>query len=91
MELIILYLLLVNALGFLLMLVDKIKAKKNRWRIPERTLMTIAAIGGSVGCLLGMYTFRHKTLHLKFTVGIPVILALQLIAASILIPKIPGA
>lgn len=91
MELLILYLLIVNAAGFLLMLVDKYKAKKNRWRIPERTLIGAAVFGGSIGCLLGMYTVRHKTQHPKFTVGIPVILALQLIAASILIPKIPGA
>lgn len=91
MELLILYLLIINAIGFLLMLVDKYKAKKNRWRIPEKTLMAVAFFGGSIGSLLGMYTVRHKTQHLKFTVGIPVILALQLIAVSILIPKIPGA
>ncbi len=91
MEYVFLYLLIINAAGFTLMLVDKWKAKNNRWRIPERTLMATAALGGSIGCLLGMYTVRHKTQHLKFTVGIPVILALQLIAASILIPKLPGA
>lgn len=91
MKLLILYLLLINAAGFLLMLVDKFKAKKNLWRIPERTLMTVALLGGSIGCLMGMYTVRHKTKHLKFTVGIPVILALQLILASIIIMKIPGA
>lgn len=75
------YLLIVNAAGFLLMLVDKFKAKRNLWRIPEATLMGVAAIGGSVGALMGMYTFRHKTRHIKFTVGIPVILALQVAAA----------
>ena len=72
------YLLLINALGFLLMLIDKWKAKHNRWRIKEATLMTVAALGGSVGSLLGMYTVRHKTRHLKFTVGIPLILAAQI-------------
>lgn len=71
------YLLIINAAGFLLMLVDKWKAKKNRWRIRESTLLLIAALGGSVGSLAGMYLFRHKTLHLKFTVGIPLILAAQ--------------
>lgn len=76
-KLLLLYLLIINALGFALMLVDKLKAKKNRWRIPEATLMTVAALGGSVGSLLGMYAFRHKTLHLKFTLGIPLILAGQ--------------
>ena len=79
-KLILLYLLIVNALGFLLMLADKLKAKKNRWRIPEATLMTVAALGGSVGSLLGMYTFRHKTRYLKFTLGIPLILAGQCFA-----------
>jgi len=81
------YLFTVNALGFLLMLVDKYKAKKRLWRIPEATLMGVAAIGGSIGCIIGMYTVRHKTKHLKFTVGIPVILVLQLVAVSILIMK----
>lgn len=81
------YLLLINAAGFLLMLADKLKAKKNRWRIPEATLMTAAALGGSVGCLLGMYTVRHKTKHLKFTVGIPLILAFQVMAAIFIMGK----
>lgn len=79
------YLLIINALGFLLMLIDKWKAKKNRWRIPEATLMTVAAIGGSIGSLLGMYTVRHKTKHLKFVLGIPVILVIQIFAAVYLI------
>ncbi len=72
------YLLLINALGFLFMYADKQKARKKQWRIPEATLMTIAALGGSVGSLLGMYTFRHKTRHPKFAVGIPVIFVLQI-------------
>lgn len=78
------YLLIINAVGFVLMLVDKYKAKKKRWRIPEATLMGVAAIGGSVGSLIGMYTVRHKTKHLKFTVGIPVILVLQIVLGIIL-------
>ena len=72
------YLLAVNALGFGIMLFDKYAAKNNMWRIPEATLFGIAAVGGSLGCLLGMYTVRHKTRHVKFTVGIPVILAVQI-------------
>ena len=79
-KLILLYLLIINALGFLLMLVDKLKAKKNLWRIPEKTLFLTALLGGSVGSLLGMYMVRHKTQHLKFTLGMPLILALQVIA-----------
>ena len=81
MKLLSFYLLIINALGFLLMLVDKWKARKNRWRVRESTLLLIAALGGSVGSLLGMYLFRHKTQHLKFTLGIPLILAAQCIAA----------
>lgn len=71
------YLTIINAAGFLLMLVDKRRAQKKLWRIPERTLMTVAALGGSLGSLLGMYLFRHKTRHRKFTVGIPLILCAQ--------------
>lgn len=74
-------LLLINAVGFALMLIDKRKAIKNRWRIPERVLIMTAVLGGSIGSLLGMYTFRHKTKHLKFTLGIPAILAVQCLLA----------
>ena len=82
------YLLLINAAAFFLMLVDKVKAKKNRWRISERTLMLSAALGGSLGALLGMYTFRHKTKHIKFTLGVPAILIAQLALALWLFQKI---
>lgn len=81
---VLIYLILINVAGFILMLTDKIKAKKNLWRIPEATLMGCAAIGGSVGILLGMNLCRHKTRHLKFSVGVPVILALQIVLAVIL-------
>ena len=81
------YLLIVNAVAFLLMLIDKVKAKKNRWRIKESTLMLWAAIGGSIGALAGMYTFRHKTLHRKFTIGIPAILVLQIAAVIYILYK----
>ena len=77
-HLVLLYLIIVNAAAFLLMLADKLKAKRGAWRIPEATLMGIAAIGGSVGALAGMYLFRHKTKHIKFTLGIPVILVGQI-------------
>ena len=78
------YLCIVNAAGFLLMLLDKLKAKKNLWRIPEAPLFTVAAIGGSLGCILGMYTVRHKTKHPKFTIGMPVILAIQIMAVIVI-------
>lgn len=70
-----LYLIIINAAGFVSMLVDKQKAKKCAWRTPERVLMIIAAVGGSLGSYLGMQLFRHKTKHPKFYIGIPVLLA----------------
>ena len=76
---ILLYLIIINAAGFLLMLVDKLKAKCGAWRIPEATLLWIAVLGGSVGSLFGMYLCRHKTRHIKFTVGIPLILVIQIL------------
>ena len=79
------YLLLINAAAFLLMLIDKQKARKKLWRIPERTLILSAALGGSIGALVGMYTFRHKTKHLKFTIGIPAILIIQLLLTGLII------
>ncbi|MBE6925094.1 MAG: DUF1294 domain-containing protein [Ruminococcaceae bacterium] len=82
-EYLILYLIAINAFGFLFMLIDKIKARRGKWRIPESTLMGIAFIGGSIGSLLGMYTFRHKTRHPKFTLGIPLIIAVQIILSGI--------
>jgi uncharacterized membrane protein YsdA (DUF1294 family) len=82
------YLLIVNAIGFLLMLIDKRKAIRHRWRIPEKTLFLTAAIGGSVGSIMGMYTFRHKTKHLQFTLGMPAILIVQLILAFIFFTRI---
>lgn len=82
------YLVLVNALAFILMLADKQKAKKGAWRIPEATLMGIAALGGSVGAIAGIYLFRHKTRHTKFTLGLPLILALQLVLIYLICQKI---
>lgn len=78
------YLCIVNAIGFALMLLDKAKAKKNLWRIPERTFFLIACIGGSLGCILGMYTVRHKTKHPKFTIGMPLIFAVQVMAVILI-------
>lgn len=76
-KLVSLYLLIINAVGLLLMLADKVKARRNLWRTPEATLMLVAAFGGSIGSLAGMYLFRHKTKHPKFTLGIPAILIAQ--------------
>ena len=82
MELLWIYLIIINAAGFLLMHADKEKAKKKAWRIPEATLLGVAAIGGSLGSLMGMYTFHHKTRHAKFYVGIPCLLAIHIFLLS---------
>ena len=79
MKLLLAYLVIINAVGFLFMLIDKRKAQKNLWRIPERILLGISICGGSIGTFLGMNTFRHKTKKLKFSLGLPVILALQVL------------
>ena len=76
--LIILYLAIVNILGFALMGIDKRRARKMAFRIPEATLFAIAIIGGSLGSILGMLLFRHKTRHWYFRFGLPLILILQL-------------
>ena len=84
MKYIAIYLILINALSLLLMLIDKIKAKKKLWRIPEKVLLGVCAIGGSIGGILGMKLFHHKTLHPQFSIGIPVMLALQIVLSVIL-------
>lgn len=71
---IVLYFFIINLVGFLAMGIDKYKAQKDLWRIPEGTLITIALIGGSIGTIIGMKCFRHKTKKLKFSVGLPIIL-----------------
>lgn len=78
MNFILIYLLIINAAGFLVMTIDKLYAKKNLWRVPERTLLGVAAFGGSIGVLSAMYTVRHKTKHMKFVIGVPLILAIQI-------------
>ena len=75
------FLLGINLLTFLAFGIDKWKAKRGRWRVPEATLMMMAALGGSVGALLGMRVFRHKTQHKKFTIGVPLILLVQIALA----------
>ena len=77
MTLLLLYLVIINAAAFVLMLVDKQKARKRKWRIPEAVLIGSAVIGGSIGAWLGMQIFRHKTLHKKFYLGIPFIIGVQ--------------
>lgn len=75
----IIYLIIINLVAFLAMYIDKRKAKYGKWRIPEQTLFILALIGGSIGAIAGMYIFRHKTKKLRFSIGFPVILVLQII------------
>ena len=85
MEEIICYLLAVNIVTFLLYGIDKYKAKKGKWRISEATLLTMAAIGGSIGAWAGMRLWHHKTMHKKFKYGRPVIIILQVALAVYLL------
>lgn len=75
--LILLYIVLINILTFFIYGIDKLKAKKSKWRVPESTLMGMAIIGGSIGAWLGMKIWHHKTLHKKFKYGVPLILVAQ--------------
>jgi len=77
-----------NLVGFFSMGLDKKKAKSNEWRIKERTLFFIAAIGGSAGSVLGMKVFRHKTKHKEFVMGMPFILMVQIILIIFLFNKL---
>lgn len=76
--LLLVYFAAVNLTGLFLMGLDKYKAKKRLWRIPESTLFIIAIIGGSIGSIIGMYVFRHKTRHWYFSYGLPAILLIQI-------------
>jgi len=78
MEIFIYYLLAINVVTFIVYGIDKLKAKKGLWRIPEATLLMLAVIGGSIGAWLGMMLWRHKTKHLKFKLGVPAILITQI-------------
>ena len=80
----VIYLAAVNITAFILYGADKKKAKRGQWRIPEKTLLGIAAIGGSAGAILGMFLFRHKTKHWYFRYGLPAILIVQLALVYVL-------
>lgn len=79
-QLVFIYMVVVSVVGFLAMGIDKTKAKADAWRISEKTLLGIAFLGGSAGVWLGMEVFRHKTKHLQFKYGVPVIFLLEFIA-----------
>ena len=79
MQNIIIYLIIINIIGFLVMYIDKQKAKKGKWRIPEKTIFIITVLGGGIGTISGMHAFRHKTQKLHFTIGLPTITILEII------------
>lgn len=87
---IIIYLIIMNCIAFALMGIDKDKARKGAWRIPEKSLFLSAILGGSIGAILGMQTFRHKTQHWYFKYGMPLILILQIIAGGFLYLYLSG-
>ena len=78
------WLIVINLVGFIQMYADKRRAKKDRWRIPEKQLFLVALIGGSVGSILGMQVFRHKTKHKSFVIGMPAILILQIVVVAVI-------
>lgn len=76
---ILIYLIIINIIGFLIMYIDKQKAKKGSWRIPENTIFVVTAIGGGIGTIAGMYKFRHKTKKKIFTIGLPFLLIMDIL------------
>ena len=77
-KILLIYLLIINLIGFCAMFLDKRKAKRGKWRIPEKTLFLFAFLGGSLGTTLGMHVFHHKTKHWYFKFGMPLILIIQI-------------
>ena len=86
----VLYLIVVNVIAFFLYGADKHKAKKGAWRISEKTLLLVAVIGGSIGAILGMHIFHHKTKHWYFRYGLPVILIVQVVLVVCLYQRLPA-
>ena len=82
---IIIYLIIINIIGFFAMGIDKFKAKRGSWRIPENTLLMFTILGGGIGTITGIYIFRHKTKKKKFTIGMPAILILEILIVVYLI------
>ena len=81
-------LVVMNVLAFALMGIDKLKAKKGAWRIPEKTLFLVTALFGGLGGTLGMTVFRHKTKHWYFKLGFPALLVVQVVLLVIVLPKL---
>ena len=81
---IVIYLIVINLITFLTMWLDKWKAKRGKWRIPENTLLVLVLLGGGIGGITGMYTFRHKTQKAKFVIGFPAILICEILLIILL-------
>ena len=81
---IIIYLLIINIVTFLSMGIDKYKAKKGKWRIQEKTLLTLVVLGGGIGGIAGMYVFRHKTQKPRFFIGFPLIMIIQILIVIVI-------
>lgn len=82
-KIVLMWLVCINLFGFFQMFADKRRAKKDKWRIPEKRLFLVAAIGGSIGSILGMQVFRHKTKHKSFVIGMPAILVAQAVLTGV--------
>lgn len=80
----IIYLIIINLIAFLAMYIDKRRAKYGKWRIKEHTLFILAILGGSIGAIAGMYTFRHKTKKMRFVIGFPAILVCEIVLGSMI-------
>ena len=89
-KILLIYLAIMNIVAFLTYGLDKWKAKKDKWRVPEKVLLLMAAVGGSIGAFLGMRIFHHKTQKWKFKLGVPVIFLLQVALVVFILLKVKG-
>lgn len=83
----VIYVIVINVIGFFAMGIDKFKAQRGSWRIPEKTLFTITLLGGGLGTIIGMYLFRHKTKKMRFTIGFPVIFLTEVVLLIYILVK----
>lgn len=84
----IIYIFVINIITLVFYAADKIFAIKGMWRIPEKTLLGLAAIGGSVGALVGIFVIRHKSKHKQFYIGVPLMLAVQVVLLALFVPEL---
>ena len=87
-KIIIIYLAVINVATFFTYGIDKLKARKNKWRVREASLLLLAVLGGSIGALLGMKVWHHKTMHKKYKYGVPAIIVVQIAVIGYLLMKL---